>query len=112
MSRRTIDRKETEPVKPEEAPKTEVSPEVGINTPPPVSPAVEQSTPVAEPPKETPKAKPEPEVKPIDASFKLAGAVCVAAIRVVNGYILFNDGLKMNRLPIKKGVPITVTLRQ
>lgn len=48
----------------------------------------------------------------LDVSFQLPGGVSATGIRVVNGFVIYNEGVKMRREPIVKGVPITVTMRQ
>ena len=110
---RKITREEegTEPVENNvEQPSEKKADNVAASAVPPASTAA-SAAPVA--PVQPPVPAPKPvENKPIDVSVKLAGKVSVMCIRVVNGFVLYNDGFKNVRLPVKKGAPITVTLRQ
>lgn len=61
-----------------------------------------------------PVVKPAVENKPLsEISIKLPGGrVSVMAVRVVGGFVLYNDGIRNLRQPIKKGLPVIITIKQ
>ena len=54
------------------------------------------------------------EVKPVNATILLRSGRITAAvgIRVASGFVFYNEGCKMVRIPVDKEKAITVTIKQ
>jgi len=52
-------------------------------------------------------------VEPLDVCLIVPSSrAAVVGIRVVGNLIVYNDGISMKKVPIKAGIPITITMRQ
>ena len=79
-----------------------------VNPPTPPPPPAEEK----EKAEKQPETKDKPAIAPVNISYVLKGRIAVTGIRLVNGQLIYTDGLKVVKMPISKDLPVTITIRQ
>lgn len=93
--------------KEEKAPEAPVTPAPATDASKPDEAPKDDKAPEAQAPAAAPV-----EIKPANVSLNMSGKMAVVSIRLAGNVLIYNDGIKIHRMPVKKDVPLTVTIRQ